>query len=668
MPDNVQHNELGAERSPYLLQHAHNPVAWQAWSDDVFRQAAELNRPVFVSVGYSTCHWCHVMAHESFEDNEVASFLNEHFISVKVDREEHPDVDAYCMEVCQVLTGHGGWPLTLFFDESRRPFFAGTYFPKRSSQHRIGFLELLNRIHEVWTQDRSRLDESATQITAALAEHAQSDMQSDVPANVLDVVADHHRRMYDAQHGGFGSHPKFPSPQHLLILLRIAHRTNDAELRDMVMHTLRAMRAGGMYDQVEFGFHRYSTDREWRVPHFEKMLYDQAMLMMAYCDAWKVSRSDAFKRTVLEIAEYLRRRLTSPTGAFYSSQDADSEGVEGKYYVWSADELGEHAAWLTQNMHVRTEGNFSDEASGEDTGLNILYCDPSLDALDDAKWSLIREHLRLQREPRIHPGTDTKILADWNGLMISALAQAAGTFNDEALRTMAENAFNDVWQRCRFDSNEARHVGYDDVDGNAYSAYLDDYAMIGCAALSMFQASGVMYYVEMAEKMARVIVEKFTDDSGRLTLTSRDHVRSFHDVRNETDSAYPSGNSMAAELFIGLAACTHDDTWLEHATRCITSVGKQVSVSPQAFCMLMCTWDTLQHGYRTIEFRGGMHSEFIEQQRTKAFQSFLPGTYVLWNANHSGEAEIVVCTQSECLTPITDPEEFQHVLTTMHTA
>ncbi|MDZ4746062.1 MAG: thioredoxin domain-containing protein, partial [bacterium] len=361
----VEHapNLLIHEQSPYLLQHAYNPVAWEPWSDVAFARAAAEDKPVFVSIGYAACHWCHVMERESFENAEVAKFLNINFVSIKVDREERPDVDALCMDVCQTMTGHGGWPLTIFMDAERRPFMAGTYFPRETTQGRLGFLDLLRRIHDVWTTDRDRATTASTEIMKSLQESATIDFSDEIDASVFDVALDHHERMFDTVNGGFSTRPKFPSPHHLLLLMRIANdrrikhlqgetvqgepvqgetvqgESSHDDILTMVTKTLDAMRAGGIYDHVGFGFHRYSTDSEWLVPHFEKMLYDQAMMMLAYAEAYQITRDETYKQVVLEIAEFLRRDMTSSDGAFVSAHDADSEGEEGKFYVWSFEEL-----------------------------------------------------------------------------------------------------------------------------------------------------------------------------------------------------------------------------------------------------------------------------------------------------------------------------------------
>ncbi|HKQ19237.1 MAG TPA: thioredoxin domain-containing protein, partial [Candidatus Eisenbacteria bacterium] len=438
-------NRLAGQKSPYLLQHALNPVDWHPWGDEAFQKAAAEDKPIFLSIGYSTCHWCHVMERESFENASIASYLNEHFIAVKVDREERPDVDHIYMTVCQALTGSGGWPLTVVLTPDRRPFFAGTYFPPETRFGRPGLLELLHQLVSAWEDQRGRVDESAAKIVEAIQPEFAGLPGERPGEEILTTAFEHLLQRFDEEHAGFGAAPKFPTPHQLTFLLRYWKRTGDGRALEMVNRTLRAMRRGGLYDQVGFGFHRYSTDREWLVPHFEKMLYDQALLLFAYAEAYQATRDPLFGSVAREIATYVHRDLTSPEGAFLSAEDADSEGEEGKFYVWTEAEIrevlgDEDAALFGRVFGVEAKGNWIDHAIGRMPGTNILHlwADPA--ALErefgeePAALGRRLEEARLKlfevRGRRPRPYKDDKVLTAWNGLMIAALARASAALEE----------------------------------------------------------------------------------------------------------------------------------------------------------------------------------------------------------------------------------------------
>ncbi len=648
-------NHLITETSAYLLQHAYNPVQWYPWGDEAFALAREQDKPVFVSIGYSTCHWCHVMAHESFENTEIADYLNEHFVSVKVDREERPDVDAFCMEVCQATTGHGGWPLTVVMDAERRPFFTGTYFPPRTTPRRLGLLDILRRIRDVWVSNRDAISTSAATIVEAVQKGAEADVSSAVPANVMLRVADHLRGSYDEEFAGFGSAPKFPSPHRLLLLFLVAARTRDAELIVLVANTLRAMRAGGIYDQVGYGFHRYSTDRQWHVPHFEKMLYDQAMLMMAYTEAWKATKDEVMRRTVLELAEYIATEMTAADGSFYSAQDADSEGEEGKFYVYTAAELESVSAELSPRhrlgllLGVRADGNFSHEATGDATGTNILHVHP--DALErllaDPLWEDIRERLVHLRKRRIPPRTDTKILPDWNGLMIAALARAARTFHQAHLGLMAERAYRNIAPRAPF---------------------LDDHAMLGLAALELYETTGTGAYLAHAVRMAKHIRTTFADERGVLRMVSG----AVQDVpvhpRLGYDGAYPSGNSIAALLMIRLGAMLHDKELTSTGQSYVEHYGQYLENHGSNYCMLLYAWDLAEQGMVHVVIGGPSASTLAIEAMAEIGEHHLPWWAVVHQPRDEEthalfrdaaypfhtmkESAIHICTAEACELPI----------------
>src|SRR5487761_7165 len=437
-------NRLIHEKSPYLLQHAYNPVDWRPWNGEAFEAARRENKPIFLSIGYSTCHWCHVMEHESFEDPEVARLMNETFVCIKVDREERPDIDNVYMRVCQMLTGSGGWPLTLIMTPDQKPFFAATYLPKGGRFGQMGMLALVPRIQEMWHARYADILKSADEITAALGQIAATSAEAPLAETALENAFQALSSQFDWRNGGFGGAPKFPTPHTLRFLLRIRNRTGDGHALEMVERTLQAMRLGGIYDHIGFGFHRYATDSEWLVPHFEKMLYDQALLVMAYTEAFQATGKAEYQATAEETLTYLTRVMTSPEGGFYSAEDADSEGEEGRFYVWEEGEVRtalspEEAKLVIRVFHLSEPGNFTEQGSGAPSGKNIFHrTRPWADLAAElgisqpeieARWEAARRKLFAWREKRIHPHKDDKILADWNGLAIAAFAQAAQTFD-----------------------------------------------------------------------------------------------------------------------------------------------------------------------------------------------------------------------------------------------
>ncbi len=432
-------NKLANEKSPYLLQHADNPVNWYPWGEEAFEKAKAGDKPIFLSIGYSTCHCCHVMEKESFEDAEVAKLMNEAFINIKVDREERPDIDDVYMTVCLMLTGSGGWPLTIILTPDKKPFFAGTYFPKESRFGRIGMLELIPQVQEIWRTRRADVERSASQITELLSRDESPPFAFELGSETIQLAYDQLQGSFDKLHKGFGNAPKFPSPHTLIFLLRYWKRTGEEKAKSMAIETLDAMRLGGIYDHLLGGFHRYSTDSSWRLPHFEKMLYDQAMHILAYTEAFEATKEQKFAEIATETADYVLREMTSPEGGFYSAEDADSEGEEGKFYLWRFNEvketLGEEdGALFASIFNLEPDGNYLEEATQRRTGSNVLFMKKPLADLA-LELGLKEQELKIQisemkkklfaiRNKRIRPFKDDKILTDWNGLMIAGLARA----------------------------------------------------------------------------------------------------------------------------------------------------------------------------------------------------------------------------------------------------
>lgn len=563
-------NRLGQSHSPYLLQHASNPVHWYPWGEEAFRIAREQDKPLFVSIGYATCHWCHVMAHESFEDPDIADVLNETFVCVKVDREERPDVDALYMASCQLIAGSGGWPLSIFMTHERLPFFAATYIPKTSRFGRLGMVDLTRQIQVLWKTDRQRLIAASQKMKTHLeALFAVPESESYAP-EIADRAVDQLVQRFDPVYGGFEPAPKFPNPYRITFLLEQADGRK--ELLPLVQKTLSAMRHGGIWDHVGFGFHRYSTDSKWLVPHFEKMLTDQALMTRVFLHAYEKTGDAFYERTAREILAYVLRDLRSPEGVFYSAEDADSEGEEGRFYVWSfaafQEALDQDADKWASILDVRPEGNYVDEATGRPTGTNILYWRRPLGQwaaiLGQSEQSLVREwesvRIRLlkHRSSRQRPLRDEKILLDWNGMMIEALAEAAVVLGDASYAEYAASAI--VWLSEHLVDGDACHRWFHgDRDVPAMG---NDYAHWIAALLALYRASGSSDHLNAALQAIETMENRFLDgNTGLFHTVSSDSrelpVRPLH----MEDGAVASPQSVMLNNYEGLYAITGKALW-----------------------------------------------------------------------------------------------------------
>ncbi|MFV2072057.1 MAG: thioredoxin domain-containing protein [Thermoanaerobaculales bacterium] len=594
-------NHLAGEKSPYLLQHADNPVDWYPWGEEAFAKAKREGKPIFLSIGYATCHWCHVMEHESFEDPTVAGLMNDAFINIKVDREERPDIDQVYMTVCQMLTGGGGWPLTIIMSPDKQPFYAATYIPKESRFGRIGMLDLAPRVRELWRNDREKAIDNAQKILAGLQTLDDRQTSGHLAPAAVDAAYQELAGRYDASHGGFGAAPKFPSAHNLVFLTRYWQRTGNQRALDMVEHTLEQMRLGGIYDQIGFGFHRYSTDAEWLVPHFEKMLYDQAMLTMAYTEAWLATGNPIFERTVREIIEYVERDMTAPEGGFYSAEDADSEGEEGLFYLWTVTDIAEvlgkdDAAFAATVWSLSKEGNFHDEVVGERTGRNIPHVtqthagtakDPGTSARDfDKRVERARAQLFAAREQRIHPLKDDKILADWNGLMAAAMARAGRAFDEPEWVKAARKSTAFILSTMR--SKEGRLL-HRFRDGEAsIPAFLDDHVFLTTAMLDLYDATLEAEYLGKAMELQAQTTNLFWDaPRGGLFFTATDSEELLIRQKEIYDGAIPSGNSMAAENLIRLTRLTGDPEFAREADSIFEAFAAEATSMPSAHTQLM---------------------------------------------------------------------------------
>jgi uncharacterized protein YyaL (SSP411 family) len=643
-------NRLTSEKSPYLLQHADNPVDWYPWSEDAFEKARREQKPVFLSIGYSTCHWCHVMEHESFEDSRVAELMNDTFVCIKVDREERPDIDNLYMAVCQMMTGSGGWPLTIVMTPDKKPFFATTYIPKDSRFGRVGMLELVPRLKEIWNARRQDVINSADEITDAIRTIPPDSSPGVLDASILKEAFDQLNRRYDEFHGGFGSAPKFPTPHQLSFLLRYWKRTGDSKALNMVDKTLHAMRNGGIYDHVGFGFHRYSTDRSWLVPHFEKMLYDQALLATAYTEAFQVTAKSEFAQTAHEIFTYVLRDLTSPNGGFYSAEDADSEGEEGKFYLWSEDEirkiLGTDAEPILGLYNVKTEGNFVDQLTGENPGTNILHLTDSEKATSASEESLIhtmeaaRQKLFEIREQRVHPHKDDKILTDWNGLMIASLAKAAQVWQKPEYLEAARKAIDFILKNMRKNTGALLHR-YRDGDA-AITGHVDDYAFFIWGLLEFYEASFESRYLEIALSLNDYFLKHFWDsDHGGFFFTADDAENLLLRTKEIYDGAVPSGNSVALLNLLRLSRITGRTDLEEYASKLSQAFANQVRAIPSAHTQFLTGVDFGLGPSFEIVIAGDSRSEDTKKMLRTIQSHFLPNKVLLLRPTEVPEPEIV---------------------------
>jgi uncharacterized protein YyaL (SSP411 family) len=685
-------NHLIHEKSPYLLQHAHNPVDWYPWGDEAFRNAHEESKPVFVSIGYSTCHWCHVMERESFEDQEVADILNEGFISVKVDREERPDIDSLYMSVCQAMTGSGGWPLTVFLTPDRKPFFAGTYFPKHSRYGRPGLIELLKAIREKWETDSEHLQGLGEEILSDIAEQMMESAPGEPGPELLHSCYRIMDKTHDSRYGGFGSAPKFPTPHHLLFLLRYWKRFREPRALEMVERTLLSMYCGGMFDHIGFGFSRYSTDREWLVPHFEKMLYDNALLSLAYLEAYQATGKEFYAGVARDVFAYVLREMTSPEGGFYTAEDADSEGVEGKFYVWTPEQVKEvlredDGEYFCKLYGISEQGNFEGKSIPNlldrmlDKGLSR-----GLDGQDKAGESenyllneradALRQRLFSAREERIHPFKDDKILTSWNGLMIAALSRGAWVLGEERYAHAAEKAVEFLLKSLR--SEEGRLLARYREGEAAYHAYLDDYAFLAWGLWELYQATFQVKHLEEALRLTKEMCQLFWDtEDGGFYFTAEDGSEELGARGKEiADMALPSGNSVAAWNLLHLAGLTGNGELEDAARGQLHAFGGAVESAPQAYTFYLCALDFSLGPPQEIVVAGEKDDTRTREMLQVLHAAYLPRAIILLNQpgnegeklaaispNAAGKVPldgipaVYICENYTCQEPVTDPEE-----------
>ena len=634
-------NRLIKEKSPYLLQHAYNPVDWHAWNEEAFERARAENKPIFLSIGYSTCHWCHVMEKESFEDSEVAELMNEAFVSIKVDREERPDVDHVYMTVCQMMTGSGGWPLTIVMTPDKKPFFAATYIPKGSRFGRTGMMELIPRIRDVWKNRHKDVLDSAENMTAALQSIEKEKPGELLDASVLDKAYQELAQRFDKTYGGFSGAPKFPTPHNFFFMLRYWRRTDHQEALKMVEKTLQEIRWGGIFDQIGFGFHRYSTDKEWLVPHFEKMLYDQAMLALAYLETYQATGNTVYSDTAKEIFTYVLRDMRSPEGGFYSAEDADSEGVEGKFYLWTEQEVREilppdEADLIVRAFHVEKNGNFREEASGKSLGANILYTGKSLADIA-SEMNLPTEELKKKidsarsrlfevRERRIHPHKDDKILTDWNGLMIAALARGAQVLGEKAYSDAAGDAVDFILKKMRKPDGRLLHR-YREGEASII-AHLDDYAFLVWGLIETYEATFDARFLKTALELNKDMIRHFWDQrGGGLYFTSDDAENLIVRKKEVYDGALPSGNAVAMLNLLRLGRFTGDADLEDRASKLQRAFSEQVRQFPSGYTQFLSAVDFSLGPSREVVISGSLGAkDMLDALRSR----FFPNQVVLF--------------------------------------
>ena len=662
-------NRLDGEASPYLRQHRHNPVDWYPWGPEAFAAAAERDRPVLLSVGYSSCHWCHVMAHESFEDPEVAAVMNELFVNVKVDREERPDVDAVYMDSVQALTGRGGWPMTVFLTPDGKPFYGGTYYPDRPRGGMASFRQVMAAVDDAWRNRRGDVDDQAGRLTDLIERTGRTAPADGGPpgAEGLDRAAAQIKAAFDPVWGGFGGAPKFPAAMTLASALRLHRRTGDPELLGAVTTSLDAMASGGIYDHLGGGFARYSVDQRWLVPHFEKMLYDNALLARAYLHAWLVTGNPAYRQVLDETVGYVLRDLRHPDGGFYSAEDADSEGVEGKFYVWSLDELaavaGGGAAEAVEWWGVTEAGNFE--------GANILHRPVRGDLARSPAVEAARRGLFEHREHRVRPGLDDKVLTEWNGLMLAALCEAAAaTGNPEWADAAAANGEFLVGALRRSDGRWLRswQAGGDGREAGArHLACAHDYGALAGAFVSLAELTGRARWIEEARAAADGLIELFWDDeSGGVYTTGADAEALVTRPKDLMDNATPSAQSSAAVALLRLGALTGEAGYAERAEAVLGLLGAAACQHPTAFGHLLEAVDMHAGGLDEIVVVGDRPDLVAEARSRYRPNSVLawgePYPSPLWAGRQPGFA--YVCRHYTCQTPASTPAELAERLDT----
>jgi uncharacterized protein len=671
-------NRLITESSPYLRQHAGNPVEWYPWGPEALARAKTEDKPILLSIGYSTCHWCHVMAHESFENAEIAAFMNQLFINIKVDREERPDLDDIYQKSAQVFTGrNGGWPLTMFLTPDQEPFYGGTYFPPVPRHSLPAFPDVLHGVIEAYRNHPDEVRKNIERVKAGLHRISTPKHWTEpLTDRLLDQAGSELGQWFDPVHGGFGEGPKFPTVPPLNLMLRQWARKADPSLRDKVLQQLRAMAAGGIYDHIGGGFHRYAVDAEWRIPHFEKMLSDNAQLVRLYLDGWRLTKEERFREVVEETLEYVRREMAHQDGAFFAAQDADSEGREGGFFVWTPDEIiavlgRELGGEFCRNYGVTPEGNFD--------GKNVLHrfgggqSDEGREA-DESVLKAARMKLLAARDRRVKPQRDENILTSWNAMMISAFFEAAAAFGVPAYRAVAEKALTFLLDYACTDGRVCRTVA---AGQGRLNGYLEDAAWVAAALLDAFEATAHRWYLDQARAVTDSLISNFWDeDEGACFFTSHDHEPLIQRMKTGTDSAVPSGNAVAASVLLRLFSFTGEERYYDRAGRILRVFQTVMAHNPYSSAALLCALDWWLEGPREIVIVGPREHAVTQAMLTTVQQRYIPNR-VLLTVEEAGSGDAIgppllsgkvpldgrptayVCQRQTCSPPVTDAQQLE---------
>ena len=693
MTDHQHTNRLINETSPYLLQHAHNPVDWYAWGEEALAKARAEDKPIFLSIGYSACHWCHVMERESFENEQTAAMMNELFVNIKVDREERPDLDAIYMEAVQAMTSQGGWPMSMFLTPDGKPFYGGTYYPPEPRYGMPSFQQVLYSVAHAYHNKRDQIDNQAQKLTELLQRTAVlAAQESDLNSTVLDEAIRQLLQYFDSQDGGFGSQPKFPQPMTLDFIMSHYTRTSDLDALYMAELTLEKMAQGGIYDHLGGGFHRYSVDAVWLVPHFEKMLYDNAQLLRSYLHVWQLTKQPLYRRVVDETIDYVLREMTSPEGGFYSTQDADSEGEEGKFFVWTPAEIeaviGADAARLFKLYYdVSARGNFE--------GKNILHVSAPVAEIAQrlgltpsaAEQALAdsRQKLFAAREKRIKPGRDEKILTEWNGLMIHALAECGAVLERADALQAAQNAANFILTKMsqpdgklyRSYKTSSGLPGEQQKGQARLNAYLEDYAAFSRALIALYEATFDLRWLGEASRLTRVLIAQFGDpQNGSFFQTGLDHEQLVVRRKDFVDNAIPSGNSLAAETLLRLAVLTGNQAYRKEAERVLLVMKEAMTRQPTGFGRLLAVLNTFLSPSQEVAIVGDSASADTQALIRTVRKRYLPNTVLALKhpAEENvlpllqdrglvdGKAAAYVCENYACKLPVTEVQALEKLL------
>ncbi len=707
-------NRLIHEKSPYLLQHAHNPVDWFPWGEEAFAKAKKENKPIFLSIGYSTCHWCHVMERESFEDPTIAKIINEYFIPIKVDREERPDIDHVYMSAVTAMTGQGGWPLTAFITADKKPFYGGTYFPPYAKWGSPGLVDLMNSIHKMWQTNQAKVIESSVSLTELLQSKESSQGKADqLTKNILTRAFDEYGQMYDRLYGGFGSSPKFPTSHNLSLLLRYWKRFSDSKALEMVEFTLTKMAQGGMYDHLGGGFHRYSTDQYWQVPHFEKMLYDQAILATTYLEAYQITKKEYYAEIARAIFDYVLRDMQFPEGGFYCAEDADSfdpeeykednpqakkhlEKKEGAFYVWKYDEikdlLGQDSAVFNYHFGIKENGNAKVDPHGEFIAKNIIYVEHTLEETAEqfkkspeeinAIIQKSKEKLFKRRGYRPRPHLDDKILVDWNGLMIASLAFGSSVLHEPKYKEAATRATQFILKKLMTKDGRLLHR-YRDGE-SAIPATVNDYAFFVHGLLNLYEATFDVQYLQLAQDLTKKMTALFWDKhSGGFYMTAHDGEELLFKQKEIYDGAIPSANSIAALNLVRLFHITLEKEGEANLQQLFKFFANEVGQHPSAYAQMLIAFDFALGPSTEIVLAGTKEDPTIQNMVELIYDRFIPNKVLILHTSLdktkidpvilispfvkaqvpiSGSATAYVCQNHVCKLPVTQLNDLKKLL------